>query len=212
MAVAASEAIRDLCRAREEALRDLKAATFRLNAFFLRQASRYPGQAHGGPAPRRWLSEVVCDTPAQQMVFQEFVRAVNEHIARLQRLEQELRAHAGTWRFSPEVEARQALRGVQFTMAVTMVAELGDLTRFAHPRQWMDDLGLTPSEYSSGERCRQGALTKAGNARARRAFIEGGWADRDPAKGSRHRQLQRENHPQVLQDLSWKAQVRLGTR
>jgi transposase len=206
------EAIRDLCRAREDAIRDLKAAKFRLKAFLLRQDIRYTGQAHWGPAHLRWLSEVICYTPAQQIVFQEYVRAVNDHTERLQRLERELRAHAGTWRLYPVVEALQALRGVQFTLAVTTVAELGDLTRFDHPRPLMDYLGLTPSEYSSGERRRQGSITKAGNTHARRALVEGAWAYRYPAKVSRHLQLRLENQPQVIQDISWKAQVRLCKR
>jgi transposase len=146
------------------------------------------------------------------MVFQAYVRAVNEHTERLQRLEQELRAHAGTWRVYPVVEARQALRGVQCPVAVTTGAELGDLTRFDRPRHLLDSRGLTPSEYSSGERRRQGSLTKAGNTHARRALIEGGWAYRYPAKVSRHLQLRLENQPQVIQDLSWKAQARLCKR
>ena len=206
------EAIRDLCRAREDALRDLKAAKLRLKAFLLRHDIRYTGQATWNPAHLRWLSEVVCPTPAQQIVFQESVRAVNEHTARLQRLEQELNEYVQTWRLQPVVEALQALRGVQFTVAVTTVAELGDLTRFDNPRQLMDYLGLTPSESSSGPRRRQGAITKTGNSHARRALIEGAWAYRYPAKVSRHLQLRLEKQSKVIQDISWKAQVRLCKR
>ena len=99
------EAIRDLTRAREDALRDLKAAKFRLKAFWLRQDIRYTGQANWGPARLRWLAEVVCHTPAQQLVFQAYVRAVNEHTARLQRLEQELHEQVKAWRLHPVVEA-----------------------------------------------------------------------------------------------------------
>src|SRR5262245_33167242 len=116
------EAIRDLCRTPEDAIRDLKAATFRLKAFLLRHDIRYTGQATWHPAHLRGLSEVVCPTPAQQIVFQEYVRAVNEHTERVQRLEQELNEHATTWRLHPVVAALQALRGVQFTVAVTTVA------------------------------------------------------------------------------------------
>jgi transposase len=180
------EAIRDLCQAREDTICDLKAAKFRLKAFLLRQDIRYTSQATWNPAHLRWLSEVVCPTPVQQIVFQEYVRAVTEHTERLQRLEQELREHVNTWRLQPAVEALQALRGVQFTVAVTLVAELGDLTRFDNPRQLMSYLGLIPSEYSSGDRRRQGGITKAGNPHARRALIEGAWAYRYPAKVSRH--------------------------
>jgi transposase len=113
------EAIRDLCRAREDTLQDLKAAKFRLKAFLLRHDIRYTGRATWGPAHLRWLSEVVCPTPAQQIIFQEYVQAVNEHAERLQRLEQELHDQVHTWRLAPVVEALQALRGVQFTVAVT---------------------------------------------------------------------------------------------
>src|ERR671930_811355 len=129
------EAIRDLTRAREDAISDLKDAKLRLKAFLLRHAIRYVGRANWGPAHLRWLSEVVCPTPAQQIVFQEYVRAVSAHHERLQRLEAELQDHVQAWRLYPVVEALQALRGVQCTVAVTMVAEIGDLTRCDTPRE-----------------------------------------------------------------------------
>jgi transposase len=110
------------------------------------------------------------------------------------------------------VEALQALRGVQFTVAVTTVAELGDLTRFDTPRELMKFLGLIPSEYSTGERRRQGSITKTGNTHARRALVEGAWAYRYPAKVSRHPQLRLEKQSHAIQDMSWKAQVRLCQR
>jgi transposase len=206
------EAIRDLARAREDAISDLKDAKFRLKAFLLRHDIRYGGRANGGPAHLRWLSEVICPTPAQQIVFQEYVRAVHEHTERLQRLEQELQEQVKAWRLHPVVEALQALRGVQFTVAVTMVAEIGDLTRFENPRELMKFLGLIPSEYTSAERRRQGSITKAGNTHARRALVEGAWAYRYPAKVSRHLQLRLEHQPKMIQDISWKAQVRLCKR
>jgi transposase len=118
------EAIRDLSRAREDTLRDLKAAKLRLKAFLLRHDIRYTGQANWSPAHLRWLSEVVCATPAQQIVFQEYIYTVTEQTARLQRLEYELHEQVHTWRLAPVVEALQALRGVQLTVAVTTVAEL----------------------------------------------------------------------------------------
>jgi transposase len=110
------------------------------------------------------------------------------------------------------VDALQALRGMQFTAAVTMVAELGDLTRFDSPRALMKFLGLIPSQYTSAERRRQGSITKAGNTHARRALVEGAWAYRDPAKVSRPLQLCLEQQPKIIQDISWKAQVRLCQR
>jgi transposase len=210
--VVEDEAIRDLVRAREDTLKDGKAAKVRLKAFLLRQDIRYEGRATWGPAHLRWLAEVVCPTPAQQIVFQEYVRAVSEHTERLQRLEAELPTLVKTWRWAPVVEAIQALRGVQFLAAIPLIAELGDLSRFANPRQLMSYLGLIPSEHTTGERRRQGSITKTGNSHARRALIEGAWAYRYPAKVSRHLQLRLEKVPKVIQDISWKAQVRLCKR
>jgi transposase len=204
--------MRDLTRAREDAISDCKDAKFRLKAFLLRHDIRYSGRANGGPAHLRWLSEVVCPTPTHHMVFQAYVRAVQEHTARRQRLEQARREHVHAWRLSPVVEALQALRGVQCTVAVTLIAEMGDLTRFDTPRELMPFLGLTPSEYSSGAQRRQGSMTQAGNTHARRVLVEGAWASRYPAKVSRHVQLRLATQPKIIQDISWKAQVRLCNR
>jgi transposase len=129
------EAIRDLSRARDDARRDLNAARLRLKSFLLRNDIRYTGRANWNAAHLRWLAKLVLPTPAQQIVFQEYVRAVNERTEQLQRLEAELLEQAKSWRLYPVVEALQALRGVQFIVAVTMIAELGDLTRFDKPRQ-----------------------------------------------------------------------------
>ncbi len=108
--------------------------------------------------------------------------------------------------------ALQALRGVQWTVAVTTVAELGDLRRFDNPRQLMAYLGLTPSEYSSGDRRQLGGITKAGNGHARRALIEGAWAYRYPAKISPSIRKRQEGLATSIQDIAWKAQVRLCKR
>jgi len=169
----ADEAMRDLTRAREDTLSDCKDAKFRLKAFLLRHDIRSTGQANWGPAHLRWLSEVVCPPPAQPIVFQAYVRAVTAHPERLQRLDQELHATVQAWRVHAVVEALQALRGVSCTVAVTMVAALGDLPRFATPRALMKCLGLIPSAYASGERRHQGSITKAGNTHARRALVAG---------------------------------------
>jgi transposase len=137
---------------------------------------------------------------------------VSEQTARLQRLEAALPALVQTWRWAPVVEASQARRGVQFIAAVTLIAELGALTRFATPRQLMRSLGLVPSEHSRGERRRQGRITKTGHSHARRVLVEGAGAYRYPAKVSRHLQLRLEKVPKAIQDLSWQAQVRLCKR
>lgn len=201
----ADEASRDRSRAREEALRDLKTAKPRLTAFLRRHDSRDTGRATWSPAPRRGRSAIVCPTPAPQMVFQAYVRAVTEPSLWLGRLAQALHAQGQTWRLRPVVDALQARRGVQCTVAVPRVAERGDRARFDTPSQLRRYLGLTPSAYSTGAHRRQGAITKTGNAHARRALIAGAWADRDPANVSRHLQGRLENRPQPLQEISWKA-------
>jgi transposase len=206
------EAIRDLSRAREETLRDRKAATLRRTAFLLRHDIRSTGRANWSPAHLRWRSEVLCPTPAQQRVFQAYVQTVTAQTARVHRLEQALHAQGHPWRFAPVVEALQARRGVQCTVAVTTVAALGDLTRVDTPRHRRNSLGLTPSEYARGGRRHQGGIPKTGKTHARRALVEGAWAYRSPATGSRPLHLRLEKLPAAIQASSWKAQVRLCTR
>lgn len=206
------EAIRDLCRARDAALVTLKAAKLRLKSFLLRLGLHYQGRADWNAAHLRYLASVVCPTPAQQIVFQESLYAVDEQVQRLARLEQELVQLAPAWRLYPVVQALQALRGVQWLVAITVVAELGDLTRFDNPRQLAAFVGLIPSEYSSGATRRQGGITKAGNTRARRALIEAAWAYRHPARVSQYIQKRIEALPKPIQDIGWKAQLRLCKR
>jgi transposase len=206
------EAVRDLCRARDAARVTGQDATLRLKAVLLRLGLHYVGRATWNDTHRRYLAKVVCPTPTQQIVCQESVRAVDEQVDRRQRLDAELLARAPAWHLYPVVDALQALRGVQFLVAATVVAELNDLTRFDNPRQLAAFVGLIPSEYSSGGSRRQGGITKAGNGRARRALIEAAWAYRHPAKVSLHIQQRIDHLPKALQDLGWKAQVRLCTR
>ncbi len=206
------EAIRDLCRARDATRVTLRAAKLRLKSFLLRLGLHYTGRANWTAAHRRYLAKVVCPTPTQQIVFQEFILAVDEQVERLHRIEQELLDLAPSWRLYPVVEALQAMRGVQWVVAITVVVELGDLTRFDNPRQLAAFVGLIPSEHSSGAKRRLGAITKTGNSRARRVLIEGAWAYRYPAKVSAHIQTRIEGLPKAVQGIGWKAQVRLCKR
>jgi hypothetical protein len=202
------DAIRELSRAREEAISDLKDAKCRLNAVLLRQELRDVGRANGGPAHLRWLADVVCPTPAQHLVCHADVHAVQEQTDRRQRLEQALQAQVPSWRLTPVVEALQARRGVQGPVAVPLGAAMGDLTRVDTPRALRTCLGLSPSADPRAERRRHGSRTTAGHPPARRALGEGAWAERDSANIRRHRQLSREQHPQGIQDLRWQAQLR----
>ena len=206
------EAIRDLSRSREAARDDLNRARQRLKSFLLRHDVRYEGQARWSPAHLRWLASIVMPTPAAQFAFQEYVNTISARTARLQRIEAELFDQARNWRLYPVVEALQALRGVQFTVAITLVCELGDIHRFDNPRQLMCYLGLTPSEHSSGERRRLSSITKAGNGHARKALIEAAKAYRYKAKVSPAIQKRQQHLPLPIQEIAWKAQVRLCAR
>src|SRR6202046_4018721 len=127
-------------------------------------------------------------------------------------LEAHIEAVLPEWSLAPVVEALQALRGVRLVAAATLVAELGDITRFTNPRQLMAYLGLVPSEHSSGRTRRQGGITKAGNGAARRMLIEAACSYRFPARISRAQLLRQERLAKPICDVAWKAQERLCRR
>ena len=153
------EAVRDLVRAREDAVNMQRQARQRLQALLLRNEIRYVGKSSWTAAHRRWIAHLKLPDPAQQIAFEEYVAAVEEAGARLERLAGAIAAQLEHWRWRPLVQALQALRGVSAIHAVRIVAELGDLTRFASPRKLMGYLGMIPSEDSSGRRRRQGSIT-----------------------------------------------------
>jgi transposase len=171
----ADEAMRDLVRAREDAVVVGTQAKSRLKAFLLRQGRRYPGREGWTLPYRRWLTDLSFPTAPQHITLQEYRDTIDETERRIARVTEQLRHLAPTWRGAPMVTALQALRGVSFITAVALVAELGDLTRFGHPRELMAYLGLVPSEYSSGPSVRRGAITKAGNPHVRRLLAEAAW-------------------------------------
>lgn len=206
------EAFRDLSRAWVSAKDDLKRARQRLKAFLLSHGVRYAGRADWSAAHRRWLSSYAFDSAWQQLAFEEYRRAIEDHLAQCGRLEAALREAVVNWRFYPAVLGLQTMRGVQFTTAVGMLAELGDLSRFTHPRQLMAWLGVTPSEHSSGEQRRQGSITKNGNSYARKLLVEAAWSYRHPARVSLGIQRRHEGIPKAIIDRSWDAQVRLCRR
>ena len=206
------EAFRDLARAWVSAKDDLKRARQRLKAFLLSHGVGYTGKADWGPAHRRWLSAFSFDSAWQQLAFDEHRRTIEDRFAQCDRLEAALREAVVNWRFYPAVLALQTMRGVQFTTAVGMLAELGDLSRFAHPRQLMAWLGVTPSEHSSGEKRRLGSITKNGNSYARKLLVEAAWSYQHPARVSLEIQRRHEGIPKPIVDRAWDAQVRLCRR
>jgi len=209
---AQDEAIRDLVRARSDAVRNQRDARHRLKALLLRHEIRYAGKTAWTPAHERWLATVKLAHAAQQIVFQEYVDGVRESTQRIARLTQSLHDAVADWRWQGVVQALQSLRGIQLVNAATLVAEIGDIERFAHPRQLMAYLGLVPGEHSSGSHRRQGSITKTGNAHARCALIEAAWQYRLPARITPIIAKRQEHVSEPIRALAWKAQQRLCHR
>ena len=209
---ATHEAVRDLARAREGGSEDLRKKRQQLLAFLLRHGRLFSGRQHWTLAHLRWLAHQSFEHPAQQIVFQDAINAIEDAAARLQSLDRQLAAIVPNWSMAPVVAAYQAMRGVSFLVAVTFVAEIGDVRRFDNPRQLMSFLGLVPSERSTGEAVRRAGLTLAGNRRARRVLIEGAWTYRYPARVSETLRARLEGLPKSVRDIAWKGQVRLCAR
>jgi len=206
------EAVRDLVRAREDAVGLSTQARHRLKAFLLRQGRRYAGRAGWTQPYRRWIADLSFPLAPQHIALQEYRDTIAEAEHRVERLTTQLRALTPAWRWAPVVEALQALRGVSFVTAVGLVAEIGDLRRFAHPRELMGFLGLVPSENSSGPRVRRGGITKAGNSHARRLLAEAAWAYQGVPRVGRAQLARQEALPKAICDIAWKAQLRLTSR
>jgi transposase len=181
----------------------------------------------GASAHRRWLAGLRFTHPAQQIVLQEQIDAVEEAERRRDRLGQQIRELVSDWPLAPVVTALQAMRGIAFLSAVVLAAEIGDFRRFANPRQLMAWLGLVPSEHSSGARVERGGITiglcpiprrdvgaadRAGNGRARRVLVEGAWSYRFPARVTSPIQARLDEVPEAVRAIAWKAQLRLCAR
>lgn len=209
---AEDEAVRDLTRAREDAKRDEKKSKQRLQAFLLRTGHTYTGRSPWSQAHMRWLAGINMPHHSQQIVLQEYIDTLNQCKARVQRLIEQIRQLVPHWRLFQVVKALQSLRGVSLIVAATTVAEVGDLKRFEKPTELMGYLGLVPSEHSTGDNIRRGSITKTGNGHVRRVLVEAAWAYRLRARVSRALLSRQEDLPQIVRDISWKAQVRLCAR
>jgi transposase len=209
---AVHEAVRDLSRARETAAQERHKKRQQLLGFLLRHGRIFTGRSHWSLAHLRWLTRQKFEHPAQQIVFQEAIDAIQDAVARLGRIEQQLAAIVPDWSMAPVVAAYQAMRGVSFVAAVTFVVEIGDVRRFDNPRQLMAFIGLVPGERSTGATIRRVGITLAGNRRARRALVEGAWTYRFPARVGEELRTRTEGLPKAVRDIAWKAQVRLCGR
>jgi transposase len=208
---AGHEAMRDLVRARLDAVHALRRARQQLSGFLLRHSCHY-GRPAWTKLHRRWLAGLKFEQTVHHIVLEDYIAAVEAAEARRDRLTAQIAAMLPEWTLAPVVAALQTMRGMALVNAATLTAELGDLSRFANPRQLMAYLGLVPSEHSSGANVRRGSLTKAGNSAARRLLIEAAWCYRFPARVSRELLLRQEEQPKPIREIAWTAQTRLCAR
>jgi transposase len=203
------EAMRDLVRARLDAVHALCRARQQLAGFLLRQGCHY-GRPAWTRLHRRWLAGLRFEQAMHHIVLEDYVQAVEAAEARRDRLTAQIEAMLPDWALAPVVAALQTMRGMALVNAATLIAELGDLSRFANARQLMAYLGLVPSEQSSSASVRRGGITKAGNGAARRLLIEAAWTYRFPARLSRELLLRQEGQPRAIREIAWKAQLRFA--
>lgn len=209
----AHEAMRDLIRARQAAVRTVRAARQQLSAFLLRHERSYPdGRRAWTKVHRGWLAEQSFTEPAQQLVLQECIEAVRAAEQRLDRIDGHLRAQLPNWSLFPLVRNLCALRGVDVIVGAGLAAAIGDPSRFATAPHFMAYLGLVPSEHSSGQRRRIGAITKAGDIHARTMLVEAAHSYRLPARVARRKLKAVEAVPEQVREIAWKAQTRLCQR
>ena len=203
------EALRDLVRAREDAKADQLRARHRLSKLLLRHDLHAPPGAKAWTvAHRRWLDGLKLGG-MRDVVLREYLHTIDEIASRIGWLEAEIEAAATIGRHAPVIQALQALRGVQVVTATTLVAEVGEFSRFRHPSQLMAYGGLVPREHSSGAGHWQGGITKTGNAHLRRIACEAAWSYRHkPSLKGSLRKRQDGLSPEV-REIAWRAQERL---
>jgi len=206
------EAVRDLVRLRESAVRDQRQARQRLKGFLLRQGLRYTGKTNWGPAHLNYLSRISMPLPAHRLVLEEHIKNIQALTTRLESLTAALPLQLPGWRWESLLRALMTFRGIGLINAITLVSEIGDFTRFGAPPQLMKFMGLVSSEHSTGEKRSQGPITKAGNVHCRRSLVEAAWHYRIPARVSPSLRLRQHGQPKAVLDLSWKAQQRLCAR
>ena len=206
------EAIRDLCRARTDAVDDLRRSRQRLKSFLLRHGYRYQGKANWSQPHMRYLRELVLPHPAMKAILEEYLQGIDAAHDRVRRIEASMLALVEEWRLKPAVDALMALRGFQLIAALITVSELGDIHRFEHPRQLMTYLGLVSTEHSSGPKQHLGGISRCGNGHARWLLVECAQHYALPPKVSKELSRRQQDQPQPVRALSWKTQNRLHLR
>ena len=206
------EAARDLCRAREDAQEDLVRCRHRLSKLLLRQGYLWTeGKKNWGQAHQRWLRSLRFDRKADQVVFDDYLLAIDQLEERLRLLELRIEELSQLEPYATPVGALRCFRGIDTITAMTIVTELHDFMRFESPRGLMAFLGLIPSEHSSGDNRRQGGITKAGNSHVRRLLVEAAWHYRH-RPGVKSLRRRREGQPAQVIAIADRAMQRLYRR
>jgi transposase len=206
------EAVRDLCRCREDAQLDLARARHRLNKFLVRRGRFFNEGYAWSQRHRTWLHKLQFERDVDRAVFEDYLLVVEQGEARVAALDGQLEDVCQTEPYRDAVGALRCFRGIATVTAVAIVAELHDLRRFATAPRLMAYLGLVPSEYSSGGKRRLGGITRAGNRHVRRLLVETAWHYRHkPAVGVHLRKRRLGQSPEIIA-LADKAQRRLCRR
>jgi transposase len=207
------EAMRDLTRARETAVYDLRKKRQQISAFLLRLGRHYPEKRKTWTKVHLiWLERQKFEYPQQRCVFEEMMHAMRQAQERLARLEGAIRDAVAEWSLAEVVTGLMAMRGLDLISATTLLAEIGDLSRFRTPSELMSFLGLVPSERSTGDTVQRGPITKTGNPRARHMLVECCWAYQHPPRVGQHKQAKVDAAPPAVREIAWKAQCRLHKR
>jgi len=206
------EAVRDLCRARVDAIDDRRRAKTRLLALLRRLGFKYSGKTTWTDAHKRYLRHLSLPFPAHRVILEELIGQIDQLDERIARYESHMEHLYADWRHKPIVDAVMGLKGFQMIAAMMIVSEVGDFVRFTHPKQLMSYLGLTPGEYSSGGKSKRTGITKCGNSHARWILVECSTHYSKEAKIGAHLSKRQEKLPRWIKEISWKAQNRLYLR
>jgi transposase len=209
---AEQEAVRDLIRARERAVEDVRRKRHQLGKFLLRHGYRYRNGKQWTHGHLTWMQGIQFNLPFLKTVFDEYLLALDQAEDRVKRLTQEIEEIAKMPEQARQVSALMILRGVQVITAMTILFEIGDIRRFLRAKDFMAALGLVPSEYSSGNSVRRGSITKTGNSHIRRVLVESAWHYRHRPTVGKGIKARRAGKPRELLEIAQKADVRLNRK
>jgi len=207
------EALRQLVRAREYAQEDVTRKKNQITKMLLVNGIKAPsGVKPWNAVYRRWVTTIKFASPFQDLAFSEYLHALDEAESRVDRLEQAMEEASKTSKLAPLIAALQAMRGVSLVTAASVVAEVGDITRFNSPSKLMSYAGLVPSEHSSGKSVYRGRITKTGNNHLRRILVESAWHYRHRAFIGDGLKKRQQGLPEEIKAIAWKAQQRLNKK